>query len=100
MFAMYDMRDIDYILVGHSIQNSRCIKASICISEIFFNFVGGLERQFSWICFNNNNIFISFATYLKSSSFTTSRELRLILSHDIQQLIGLQYFSRSKHAAK
>ena len=33
-------------------------------------------RKFSWNCFKNNSIFFSFAAHFKSSSPTTSRELR------------------------
>ena len=39
--------------------------------------LGGLKRWFLWNCFNNSNIFFSFVTHFKSSSSTTSRELRL-----------------------
>ena len=31
---------------------------------------------FSLRCYNNNNIFFSFGTHFKSSSYTTSQELR------------------------
>ena len=69
----------------HSLQPSRCIKEYFWISAEWLNFLhlGVLELTFSWNCFDNNNICVSFATPLTlsglnlslSSSSTTSREL-------------------------
>ena len=41
------------------------------------------SRQFSWNCFDKNDMFFSFATHFKSSSSPTSRELReLVVDED------------------
>ena len=56
------------------VEPSWCIQAS----EEWLDFVKprGFRTKFVLSCFKNNYIFVSFATHFKSSSSTTSRELR------------------------
>ena len=62
--------------VNWFIKLSRCIKASLCISEERLNFLhsGLLKWKFDWQSFKNNSIFLSFVTHIKSSSSTASRD--------------------------
>ena len=82
---------------------SRCIKVSFRIHEDWLNFLKlrVLEWQFSCNCYSNNDIFFFICTRFKSSSFTTSWELRLVVNEDdngtfrLERVKTIMIFSKS-----
>ena len=78
---------LSYLILSYLIL-SYLILSYLILSYLILSYLilhpGVLERHFSWNCFYNTDIFFPFASHFKSSSSTTSRELRqwLVVDED------------------